>query len=213
MEIGSYIEDVSLKVYNHSYLLAGFVMSIVRSLDENFDVYMEGDRKVSIKVDYVDMNMAYDYNNFSIKQCPPILMALLDVLCVVNSLRKTFLIINEDKLFGIKVLYAASFYAVLSIESIISYCQKTNICIPSPDKLIACTDRWKEKYMKNVLRKYCMHYDFPDNEWGKEPFSEEFEKNFDFDIDAIYVELKQEANIIGDELQAYLIKQEFVFRC
>ena len=210
MDIGSYIEDVSGRVYQHSYLLTSFISTVVKSLNQSLNIDTIGKKAISIQADYADLNMAYNYSNFSIKNCPPILMALLDVLCVVNSFRKVFSLINKDEIFGIKVGYSILFYSVLSIKEIILYCESNSIIIPAAYELLVSTDKLENKYIKNRLRKFCMHYDFPENDWIEEPFSEEFENNFDMDLKAVFCQLTEDIDMLGDSLQTFLIKRDFI---
>lgn len=211
MDIGSYIEDVSEEVYNHSYLLASFITIVVKSLNQSLDLDTFGKEKINIEAKYVDFNMAYNYSNFSIEDCPPVLMALLDVLCVLNSFRKVFSLINKDENFGIKIGYSVLFYSVLSVKEILSYCESNSIIIPASCVLSRSVETLEDKYVKNRLRKYCMHYDFPENEWNEEPFKEEFESCFGINLKAIFRELTNDIDALGDELQTFLIRREFAF--
>lgn len=71
MEIGTYIDDISPQVFDYVYLLSSFSAKIVVAIDKTFNPDLMGQKNISIQFDYADLNMAYDYANFRIKQSPP----------------------------------------------------------------------------------------------------------------------------------------------
>ena len=212
MEIGSYIPDITQRVYELAYLLAGFSIRIVEAIDKSFDKSKIGTRSVQMKFDYADLNMAYDYPNFSIKQAPPILMAFLDVLCVINSYRKIFVAINEDNVFDLKVKYSLLFYVILSLKSIVAYSEENFFDIQMEDEFKIYISDLDAKYVNNNLRKHCMHYDYPVDAWIEDPFTEVFEKTFGKTLKEISEELSMVIDNLANKLQKYLIVKNFYYK-
>ena len=209
MEIGSYISDISPLIHDFAYLLANFSSKIVVALDPSFDRNNIGARNIQMNFNYTDLNMAYDYSNFRIKGIPPILMAFLDILCVLNSYRKVFVAINDDCVFDLKVKYTILLYAIKSLISIIEYCEENKIDINMDETMKLYIWDLKSIYIKNRLRRFCMHYDFPENTWNKDPFVEEFEKIFEKPIAEISTELSKIIEDLSKKLQDYLIVKSF----
>lgn len=209
MEIGSYIPDISQRIYDLAYLLSKFSSKIVVALDPSFDKNNIGTRNIQMNVNYTDLNMAYDYSNFRIKGMPPILMSFLDILCVLNSYRKVFVTINEDSVLDLKVKYTILLYAIKSQISIIEYCEKNKIDIQMGEAMKQYILDLKSVYIKNRLRRFCMHYDFPETIWNKDPFVEEFERLFEKPIAEITNELSAIIEDLSKKLQDYLIVKSF----
>lgn len=209
MEIGSYIPDISRRIYDLAYLLSNFSSKIVVALDPSFDRNNIGARNIQMNFNYTDLNMAYDYSNFRIKGIPPILMAFLDILCVLNSYRKVFVAINDDCVFDLKVKYTILLYAIKSLISIIEYCEENKIDINMDKTMKLYIWDLKSIYIKNRLRRFCMHYDFPENTWNKDPFVEEFERFFEKPIAEISTEFSKIIEDLSKKLQDYLIVKSF----
>ena len=209
MEIGTYIDDVSPQVFDYAYLLSSFSAKIVIAIDKTVNPDLMGQEKISMQFDYADLNMAYDYTNFRIKQSPPILMALLDVLCVLNSYRKIFTQINKDRVFDIKIKFTILFYAILSLKAIFNYCDTENIDIQAKRDFIDYILGLDKQYVKNNLRKFCMHYDFPSTDWKEDPFTEAFELEFQKPIKNVSQDLSEVLNTLANKLQEYLIVKNF----
>lgn len=205
MEVGSYIPDVSKRVYDLAYLLANFSSRIVMAIDQRFGKDMIDTHTVKMDFKYIDLNMAYDYSNFRIKCAPPILMAFLDVLCVLNSYQKVFTVINEDSIFDVKVKYTILFHAILSAKDIVEYCERSKIDIQMDEVLKNHIKYLDKTYVKNELRKFCMHYDFPETTWQNDSFTEMFEKVFGKPFKEISHELSFALENLAERLQEYLI--------
>ena len=60
-------------------------------------------------------------------------------------------------------------------------------------------------YVKNELRKFCMHYDFPETTWQNDSFTEMFEKVFGKPFKEISHELSFALENLAERLQEYLI--------
>ena len=206
-EIGTYIEDVSKQVYEYTFLLSRFSTEVVSGIDTSFDLNIMGQRKISIQFNSIDYNMAYDYKDFRIKQSPPILMALLDVLCVLNAYRKIFVKINKDRILDIKIKYTILFYAILSLKSIFNFCDSENIYIQAEREFTNYIHDLENRYVKNKLRKFCMHYDFPIDEWKQDPFTEEFEKEFQKPIQQISQTLFDVIDTLANKLQELIMEK------
>ena len=207
MEVGTYMEDVSKQVYEYAFLLSRFGTEVVSGIDTTFDLTLMGQRKISIQFNSIDYNMAYDYKDFRIKHSPPILMALLDVLCVLNGYRKIFVKINKDRILDIKIKYTILFYAILSLRSIFNFCDSENIYIPAEREFTNYIQDLENQYVKNKLRKFCMHYDFPIDEWKQDPFTEEFEKEFQKPIQQISQALFDVIDTLANKLQELIMEK------
>lgn len=208
LEIGSYVNDIKPRVYEFSYNLVSFISKIILGIDKNFKP--KSISEVNFEFKYLDLNMAYNYNNFSIKNNPPILMAFIDVLSVLNSYRKIFCNINKDFIFEIKIKYVILFYSIISIKDIVNYCAVNNIDIHIDNELIKYVLDVDSKYIRNNLRKYCMHYDFPKNEWKPNLFTSEFESTFNMPIVNISINFDNIINKLSTMLQSYIIVEDFV---
>ena len=208
-EIGSYIPDISQRIYDLAYLLSKFSSKIVVALDPSFDMNKIGARNIQMNFNYTELNMAYNYSNFRIKSVPPILMAFLDILCVLNSYRKVFVSINEDRVFDLKVKYTILYYAINSLISIIKHCEENGINISMNETLKMYILYLKSVYVEPRLRVFCMHYDFPDTTWNKDPFVEEFERFFEKPIAEISTEFSKIIEDLSKKLQDYLIVKSF----
>ena len=53
--------------------------------------------------------MAYNYKNFGIQDNPPVLMAFMDILCIVNSYNEVFTKVNIDERLDLKVKFLVLF--------------------------------------------------------------------------------------------------------
>ena len=209
MEIGAYIPNISQKVYEFAYLLSSFSTKIVVAIDQSLNIKDMGTKNIQINFDYVDMNMAYGYSHFRIKKSPPILMAFLDILCVLNSYRKIFTLINDDAVFDLKVKYTILFYSVLSINSIVGYCDENDINIKMDTELISYIADIESKYIKNKIRKFCMHYDYPITTCGENPFTEIYEKEFGKSLEEVSKDVSLVIETLSERLQRYLIVRGF----
>ena len=207
LEIGSYIDDITPRVYEFSYNLVSFISKIIFGIDKNFKP--KSIQEVKFEFKYSDLNMAYNIRNFSIKNNPPILMAFIDILSILNSYRKIFCNINKDFILDIKTKYIILFYSIISIKNVVDYCTTNNIDIHMNNELIEYVLYIDSKYLKNNLRKYCMHYDFPENNWKLNPFTNEFESTFNTSINDISIELKNVIDKLSIMLQNYLIVENF----
>lgn len=207
LEIGSYIDDITPRVYEFSYNLVSFISKIIFGIDKNFKP--KSIQEVKFEFKYSDLNMAYNIRNFSIKNNPPILMAFIDILSILNSYRKIFCNINKDFILDIKTKYIILFYSIISIKNVVDYCTTNNIDIHMNNELIEYVLNIDSKYLKNNLRKYCMHYDFPENNWKLNPFTNEFESTFNTSINDISIELKNVIDKLSIMLQNYLIVENF----
>lgn len=207
LEMGSYIDDITSRVYEFSYNLVNFISKIIFMVDKTFKPKCI--KKIDFEFKYSDLNMAYNYQNFAIKNSPPILMAFIDILSILNSYRKIFCNINQDFILDIKIKYIILFYSIVSIKDIVNYCKINIIDININDKLVNYVIEIDSKYVKNNLRKYCMHYDFPENKWESNPFLNEFELTFDMPIDEISNELNTAIDKLSTMLQDYLIINNF----
>ena len=136
---------------------------------------------------------------------PPILMAVLDILCVLNSYRKIFTVINENFMFDMKVKYAILFHSIMSLKGIVEHCEKKQIDIQMDKSLKSYIFDLEKKQVKNRLRISCMHYNFPIDDWNNDPFIDAFEKDFDNSIEAISQELSLTIDELAERLQKYLI--------
>ena len=207
MKIGSYIEDISPLISDFSYRLIGACSKIVRALDPSFDITKISSPSIQLQFQYVDINMYNNYANFSIKNNPPILMALLDILCVLNSYGKVFVIINKDLVLDLKVKYTLLFYAILSIRDIFSYCENKNLDINIPTEFKQYISILESKYIKNPLRRCCMHYNFEEDFISTDYIIEKFITKFGKPIKEVSAELSCVINELADKLQTYLIIQ------
>ena len=212
MEMGSYVSDISVPITNRIYLLTKFSSEIARAIDTHFDINNIATRNIQMTFNYTELNMAYDYSNFRIKGVPPILMAVLDILCVLNSYCKIFTVINENFMFDIKVKYAVLFYSIMSLKGIVEHCEKKQIDIQMDESLKSYIFDLDKKYIINRLRICCMHYDFPIEDWNSDPFIDAFEKDFDNSIEAISQELSLTIDELAEKIQKYLIVKNFSMR-
>lgn len=212
MEIGSYIEDVGPRIFELSSVLSSFSFAIVKGINPNVDINQLGKKKININFDYADLNMAYNYSNFSIKNNPPILMALLDVLCVLNSCAKIFSLINDDLRLGVKIKYPILLYSILSLKNILKYSEENGIVTGFDKSFETYVNDLDARYVKNNLRKYCMHYEFPKNNWERDPFVEEFSKFFGNDFDGVHKEISSTIEELSNKLHKNLIIKRFSHR-
>lgn len=207
LEIGSYIDDIKPQVHDFSYNLSSFISKIILGIDKNFKP--KSISNVTFEFKYLDLNMVYNYKNFSIKNNPPILMAFIDVLSVLNSYQKIFCKINKDFILDIKIKYVVLFYSIFSIKNIVNYCAIKNIDIHIDNELIKYVLDVESKYIRNNLRKYCMHYDFPKNEWKPNLFTSEFESTFNMPIVNISIVFDNVIDKLSTMLQSYIIVEDF----
>lgn len=205
-DIGSYIDDIGPAVGKYTYDLFGFLMQIVKAIDPEYNVENIKSNDIQLqKVDYADLNMAYPYQNFSIKNNPPILMAFLDVLCVTNSFKLCFSHFCDDNVLGFKILYVVLFNALVSLKDLCQYAIDKNFDIP---ELFKFNDYINEKnviYAKNEYRAFCMHYDCSKYDWEENVVFEQFEKWFHKGIKEIFNDFKNTLLELSDRLYDFLI--------
>lgn len=119
IEIGTYKSDITEDIYNFTYILSNFIAQILNSMtNKKYFPYLSK-KKIEIDFKYLELNMAFKYKYFCIKNSPPVLIAFLDVLCVINFYNEVFTKINEDEILDIKIKYIILFYSVLSLKDII----------------------------------------------------------------------------------------------
>lgn len=209
MEIGTYIDDVGPRIRDLSTVLTSFSLNIVKGINPNIDVKQFGNKNLKMEFECADLNMAYNHKNFSIKDNPPILMALLDILCVLNSCLKVFSFINDNIRIGVKIKYSILFYSILSLKNIIKYSEENGIDIKFDVTFKIYINDLDKKYTRNNMRRYCMHYDFPENNWEKDPFVEEFSEFFGKDFDDVHKEISNTIEEMSNKLQKNLIVKSF----
>lgn len=183
-EIGSYLEDITANVSNLAFEIYNFISKISNIFDSSIKDY-ETTRKLHFDIKFSEMNMAYDYKNFRIKRNPPILMAMLDVLSVLNYYNKIFSEINDNFNLDLKIKYISIFYGIVSTKNILAYCDDIGYEIEFGEELKEFIKNNDNKINNNKLRKICMHYDFASYSEYENPLEASFENFFKISIEQV----------------------------
>lgn len=210
-EIGSYNDNISVWVGDYTYLVSNFISSILSI----FEVDMISPQDIKgLKFDdkYVGINMAYAYKNFSIQDNPPILMALLDLVCNLNFFENIFSKINKDLVLDLKLKYCVIFYSILSIKKILEFCISHDFAIDKSAEFYRYVVDLESQYVCNRLRVVCMHYDLEENsieEFKSDPFKEQFEHVLGKDLWGCKDKISKVLKELSEELNDFVIKKGF----
>ena len=206
LSIGSYNDRVPEQVYKFVHRLIGFMCRILASF--KIDVIDEVQKVVMpLKLNYVDYNMAFNYDRFRIKNMPPVLIALLDVLCVLNYYKYLFCKINHYSFINFKVKYITLFYSIISVKSIFKYCQENKIELPNNSQLNELTLMYDNKFIFNDIRKCIMHYDYLTcSKYSEDPLKEKIEEKFKCSIKNFLIVFDADYDYYAKMLEKYLLK-------
>ncbi len=206
-EIGSYIDDITPQIQSYVYQMVSFVGQILSAAQIN----IESDKQnISFEeVKYADIDMAYKYKNFAIQDNPPILMALMDILCIVNSYNEVFIKINSYERLDLKVKYLILFENIRGLIKIIEFCRASKIDLNIDNEFNEFIEQIDKSYCRNQLRRYCAHYGYKETDWKSDPIVEVFEKHFKKPIGKISRDLSEQILKLGDYLNGYVIKIPF----
>lgn len=204
-EIGAYVSIVP-KVNQYVSNLFSFIYEVLKIFKSDDELAANTRKGVYFKVCYCDLNMAYDYKNFRIAHNPPILMALLDVLCTLNFYNKVFTKINKDFDLDLKLKYITLFYALVSIRDIIKYCNESNYDFAMKNELWEYVTNKETKFVHNKLRRICMHYDFSSFISLDEPYHNAFEQFFNINIAEVSAMFTKEISVLADLLDKAIFK-------
>lgn len=203
-EIGSYIDDITPQIQLFIYQMTHFIVQIL--LAAHIEPTNCTQKILIPEVIYNDINMAYSYKNFGIQNNPPILMAILDILCTVNSYNEVFVKINSNERLDLKVKYLILFCSVVGLKNIIAFCRKSNIKITIERKLEEFIAEINQKYCKSKIRNYCAHYGYEETDWESDPVVEIFEKYFNKSVNEISDDLSKQLLTLGEYLNKFVIK-------
>ncbi len=206
-EIGSYIDNITPQIQS-------FISQMTKLIVQIFlDAHIEYEERTEIisfdKVSYADINMAYNYKNFGIQDNPPVLMAFMDILCIVNSYNEVFTKVNSDKRFDLKVKYLVFFESIVGIKKLIEFCDTSMININMDDEFKKFVFHIDKSYCRNQLRRYCAHYGYSETEWESDPIVEVFEKIYNKSIEGISEDLSMQLLKLGEYLNKFIIKLPF----
>ena len=212
-EIGSYVPIIVPQLSSH----IGELLSIIKYLltEAGVDLTAPPSTVTFDEIKYADINITRNYINFGIQNNPAILMAFLDILCVLNSYNEVFTRINSDVRLDFKVKFLVLFDSITATAKMIEYCENNhkNLKFGDEDKDFIFTI--KEKYCKNQLRRACAHYDFsPEREhwsqkWEADPIVELFEGTFHKEIDVISNEFDEILKELSERLNRFVIRKPF----
>ena len=195
-EIGSYIDDITPRIQSFISKMTKLIVQVL--LDAHIE-YEERTERISFdKVSYVDINMAYNYKNFGIQDNPPVLMAFMDILCIVNSYNEVFTKVNIDERLDLKVKFLVFFESIVGIKKLIEFCDSSIININMDDEFKRFVYRIDKIYCRNPLRRYCAHY-----------VVEVFEKLLNKPIEEISEDLSNQLLKLGEYLNKFIIKVPF----
>lgn len=206
-EIGSYNDDITPQVQSFIYQMVYFIVQILTAAHKDIG---RNTKRVSFdKVKYADINMAYNYENIGVQGNPPILMAFMDILCTVNSYNEIFAKINSNKRIDLKVKYLVLFESIQGIKKIIEFCQESKIDLIIDKTVVEFVKNTDKVCCKNLLRRYCAHYEYKETCWGSDPIVEAFEKHFNKSINEINKDLSLCLEMLANYLNDFVIKVPF----
>lgn len=206
-EIGSYLDDIAPQIQSFIYQMTKLIVQLL--LAAHID-YEEKKEIISFdKVNYADIDMAYNYKNFGIQNNPPILMAFMDILCIVNSYNEVFTKVNINERLDLKVKFLVLFESIVGIKKLIEFCDSSMININMDDEFKRFVYRIDRIYCRNPLRRYCAHYGYLETDWKSDPVVEVFEKLLYKPIEEISEDLSNQLLKLGEYINKFIIKVPF----
>lgn len=203
-EIGSYIDDITPQVQSFIYQMTKFIVQVLVAAHIK---PVNSTKKISFaEIKYEDINMTCNHPKFCIKDNPTILMAMLDILCTINSYNEIFTKINTAERLDLKIKYLILFSSVVGLKKVISFCRESNIELIIDGKFEEFVTEINEKYCTSQMRNYCAHYGYKETDWKNDPVVECFEKNINKPINEISVDLSKHLLTLGNYLNKFLIK-------
>lgn len=206
-EIGSYIDDITPAVEMYIYQMVSFVGQILSAADIKMESVSQS--VLFDEVKYADINMVYSYQNFGIRDNPPILMAFLDILCTLNSYSEVFTKISPNQRLNLKVKYLVLFQSICGLKKVIEFCQESKISLSIKKEFIDFIWQTNNLYCKGKLRRYCAHYGYIEKYWEKDPVKEVFEEFFKKSISEIIIDLDEKLLQLSIYLNEFVIQIPF----
>lgn len=194
----NYAQELEANIFGITSFLAsyGHIMpdDIYHCKIQNFDI------------ETYEINTDTEYLNFRVKN-KAINLAMMDVLSMLNYYLLVFKNICINYKINLKIEYLLIFYSILSMKSILNFCKGNGISIPYINEFKAYLDDLENKYIRNKVRKVCIHYDYSliGTIFTCDPIIETFEEVFNNDIDSVKIELDEIINELFDKLNKYIL--------
>lgn len=203
IEIGVYNEDLNKQINDYVKKYMTLIKSILEIFDSNSLNYTPS-LSLNFNVKSLDYTLTESHNDFNFSNTE-ILMAFLDICCVINFDIYVISKFNPSRINDLRFKYMIFYNSILGMLNIKSYCDKRHICFPFYNEL----DQYllENAYLiEDDLRNICGHYGFKNYKAYDDPIKGAFENYFKMNLEQISKMLSEKLIYLSNLINKIVFK-------